>query len=159
MPLQPRKEPLNYPASLISSKFSSVLCRIFNAIAFARRYHINALFAKIIIQVIAVICLVANKLLRLRFYHIKIKCQLNQCHFMMIRRMSTNSKQKPIPINDSHDLHTLATLGFTYVCTAAFGRGKGGIEKLSRSSISPCSLSVLAKLVRTFLSTSFLHQC
>ena len=129
MRLKPSKEALHYPSSLISAKFSSVLRLFFNALAFVRSYHIDILFAKIIIQVIAVICLVANKLLRLRFDHVKIKRQLDQSHFMMIRCMRTDRKRKPMPINDSHDLHTLATLDLADVCTTAFGRGNGGIDK------------------------------
>ncbi len=48
---------------------------------------------------------------------------------MMIGCMGTNCKRKSVPINDSHNLHTLATLGFTDACTTAFCGGKGGIYK------------------------------
>ena len=55
MPLKPGKEPLHDPATLISSKHSSILRRILSAIHSMWRNHLDSFFAQLPIQFIAII--------------------------------------------------------------------------------------------------------
>lgn len=73
MPLQPGKEELYKPSAFIAPQFPAILRIGFAPIAPMRRYHINSLLTKVIIQIIAVVDFIANQLLRLCFYHVKIK--------------------------------------------------------------------------------------
>lgn len=65
MPLKPRKEAFNKPPTMVASKLSGILRLLLQSIYFMRRDHINSLFTKVVIQIVAVISLVANKFLRL----------------------------------------------------------------------------------------------
>lgn len=57
-------------------------------------------------RVIAVIGAVGDQILRLRLNHLKIKTQLHQPHFVMIRRMGTDRQGKAVTVHDPHDFHT-----------------------------------------------------
>src|SRR5271157_525057 len=110
LPSKPGKEPFNEPSPAVAAQLSSILCFVLTAIFSMGSNHLNAILGKFCIKNIAVVCLVSNQFLRLRFDHIKIKRQLYQGYFMMIRRMSCHRDRQPIAIDNSHYFHALSAL-------------------------------------------------
>ena len=129
MPLKPGKEPLHDPATLISSRHSSILRRILSAIHSMWRNHLDSFFAQLPIQFIAIMRFVADQLFGLRLDHVEIEGQLNQSQLMMIGGVSADSQRKSMPVNDSHDLHALATLRFPHVGPTALGGRERRVDK------------------------------
>ena len=113
MPLDSCKKSVNHASALIASKFSIIQCWFLVFVNFVRRTHIGSLFAKIIIQIIAVICLITNKLIRLCFNQIKLRSQLNLRHFMMVHSMSTNSNLQTDTVNNAKDFMSAPLLKTT----------------------------------------------
>gem|GEM_PF-3607990 len=146
MPLQPGKEALYKPSAFIAPQFPAILRIGFAPIASMRSYHINSLLTKVIIQIIAVVGFIPNQFLRLCFYHVKIKGQLNQRDLVMIRRMGADCKGKPIAVNDSHDLYSFASLGFADTVSATFSRSKCCIDK----AFSLINVALITKRIGKF---------
>ena len=95
MPLQPRKEALDQPAPLIATQSTTVLCpTTLAAVAPDAARSSRCLPFAAPRQPVAVIRLVANQILRLRFDHVEVETQLHQRHFMMIGSVRANRQSK-----------------------------------------------------------------
>ena len=58
--LQPRKQPLDFPAALVTAQRSAVLRRGFLPVRFVRRDHLNALLPQLLVERIRVISFITN---------------------------------------------------------------------------------------------------
>lgn len=77
MPLNPLKEALDDPSALVPTQSATVLRLAFSGRS-VRRNHFCALGPHLPVELIAVIRFVADQVLRLRFDHVKVECQLNE---------------------------------------------------------------------------------
>jgi len=128
MPLHPCEESLDDPAPLIATQPSSVLCRAFHAVRLMWRDHLDALFAKLGVKRIAVVCAVADQILRLRFDHVEVERQLHERNFVVIRRMRRDRQRQAMTIDYRHDFHAFSSSRRPDLLTAAFRRGEGGVD-------------------------------
>lgn len=133
MPLGPCKEPFDHPATLIAAQLSSVL-RLGHlaSIGAMRRNHGDVLFFELIIQIVTVIGLVTDQLLRLGFNYVEVKCQLYQRHFMMVGGMRADRQRKSMPIHNPHDFHAFSAFCGPNGLSTPLGRRERGVNKTFR---------------------------
>jgi len=81
--LQPSEKPFDFPAAFIPPLLPSVLSFWLRPVAAMWRDQLNAvLFQKIIIELVTVVCFVANEFFRLSGNEKAVKCRFRQLHFM-----------------------------------------------------------------------------
>ena len=68
--LQPGKEALDKPSTLVASQVAAILGREFQC-GSGRGYHVDAVLLKVVIEPIAVISAITNKMLRLGLQHVE----------------------------------------------------------------------------------------
>jgi hypothetical protein len=112
--LQPRKQPLNLPPTLVSPERSSILCRGFHAIRLVRRDHLDALLAKFLIKRITVICPVAYESLRLLVGKNFSDSFCDKSDLMRRSRRRVYGERKTIAVCHRHELRTFAPLGLSH---------------------------------------------
>ena len=132
MPLDPCNKSVNHPSVLIVSKVSIILRWVLLSVNFVRRDPIGFLFVKIVIQIIAVIRLITNTLIRLCLNQIKLKSQLNLSHYMMVQSMSTNGNLKNGTVNNVHFFHAIFAFYLADTRIIVFGLRKCGVSKTLR---------------------------
>jgi hypothetical protein len=132
MPLDSCTESINAPFVLIVSKVSIILRWVLLSVNFVRRDPIGFLFAKIVIQIIAVIRLITTTLIRLYFNQLKFKNQLNLRHITMIHSISTNSNLKTGTVNDVHFFHAVFEFYLANTRIIVSGLRKCGVSKTLR---------------------------
>jgi hypothetical protein len=109
LPLNPGEEALDDPAALVSAQPPSVLGLAFDAVGLVRSDHFDPLRTQLLIERIAVVRLVANEILGLRFDHVKIERQLHQGDLVMVRGMRCD-RQRQSGSGASRDLRPLVVL-------------------------------------------------
>lgn len=132
MPLNPCEKTLNQPPTLVAPQPSSILGFWFNPVLFVWRDYLYTLIAQFIVQFIAIVSFVTNKIVWLGFDHIKVQAQLNQGDFMVIGSVSSNRQWKTMLIDNSHDFHAFSAFCQTNLISAAFRRCKGCINETFR---------------------------
>jgi hypothetical protein len=144
--LDPGEEVLDDPAPLVAAQPSAVL-RPQVSIASMRRDHVGALLAKLRIEWVAVVRLVAEQILRLRFDHVEVERQLHQRHFVVVRRVCCHGEGHAVAIDDRHDLQYLR-LDLTSSCRMRRGSQTTSEQKITRNKVG------LLKLAQTLGSVS-----
>jgi hypothetical protein len=132
MPLDSCTESINAPFVLIVSKVSIILRWALLSVNFVRRDPICFLFVKIVIQIIAVICLITNTLIRLYFNQLKFKSQRDLRHITMVHSMSTNSNLKASTVNNGHFFHEIFACYLDNALIIVIGLRKCGVSKTLR---------------------------
>lgn len=127
-PLEPRKEPLREPSTLIAPEMAPVLGLEFAGGAM-RRDHVDAVLLEIVIEPVAIVGAIADEMFGLGLQHVEVETELHQRHFMMIRGMRTDRERQPMAIDNREDLHAFTTAGFPDVVPAALCHGERGIDE------------------------------
>jgi hypothetical protein len=86
LPLQPGKEALHEPATLIAAERAAVLGLEFPGGPMWRN-HIHAVVVEVVIQPITVIRAITDEVLRFGLPHVEVKTELHQRDLMMIGRV------------------------------------------------------------------------
>ena len=134
------KKPFDFPSALISSEFSSMLGARSLPIAAMRRNHFNAAFLlKLLIEFVAVVSLVANKLVRGIARKTAVYRFSDQFHLVGRSAFNVSGDRKTRSVCDGHDLGALAALCLADSKTPFFAGTKLPSMKASRMSILPRS--------------------
>jgi hypothetical protein len=128
LPLEPGKEAFDEPATFIPAYVTPIL-----GLEFARgamgRNTVDAILLEVVIEAIAVIRPIANEMLGFRLQHVEVETELDQGHFMMIRRMPTDGEGESVPIHTRKNLHAFPAFREAHVVPAALRGRKGGIDE------------------------------
>ena len=157
--IKPSKEPLHFPSSLIWSQLSSILGFCFLSISLMRCNHFNTTFLhQLVIKRIAVICFIANKLIRRIGRKAIINCFLDKLYFMGRSTFNVSGDRKTRSVCDGHDLGAFAALCLANSKTPFFAGTKLPSMNASRMSIFPRSYRSSASSKRIFRKTPcFVH--
>jgi len=110
MPMKPRPESLNKPATLVTAKRPTTLRLLKCVVLPVRSDYLYAIVLQIIVKAIAVIGFIADQLLRLCFDHVEVEGQLNERDFMVICSMRSGRKRQTVAIHNTHDFHAFSAL-------------------------------------------------
>ena len=132
MPLNPGKEPFHQPAPFITTQASAILCLGFYPIPALGCDHLNTVLAQFVIQLVAVIRAITNRVLGLCLDHVEVEAQLYQSDLMVVRCVGAHRQRQPVTVDNCHEFHTLTTLGRPDLITVFFGRGTRCIDKAFR---------------------------
>ena len=138
--LKPSKQAFDFPATPITPELSAVLGRRLFASSTVRRDHLNAAFSqKLMIKFIAIICFIANKLVRCMPGKTTIDSCLNKLYLMGRSAFHMSGDRKTSSVCDGHDLGALAALCLADSKTPFFAGAKQPSMNASRISILPRS--------------------
>ena len=112
--LQPRKQPLDLPTSLVTSQFSAVLRFCAFAISFMRRDQLGFKRGKAFIERIGIISLVTNQLSRSLAGKARKQSLFDKPDFMRRSRVRVDGDRKTGAICHCHKLCAFAPLGFSH---------------------------------------------
>ena len=143
LPLQPRKKAFDLPTPRHAPKRTAVPGPGACPIATMRGNHFHSLGLQPLIQAVAVVSLVPDQTIRLRFDQIKIETQLHQPYFMMIRRVGADRQRQTLAIHNRHDFHAFSALRQPDARAAALRGSKHRVNETLR--MFKCTL--LAKRV------------
>jgi hypothetical protein len=97
LPLKPRKEALNNPASFVATQAPSILGLPPRAVRFMRGNHLDAFFSKLRVEGITVVRAIADQILWRRLDHAEIETQLHERHIHHEARWPDQSVLHPAP--------------------------------------------------------------
>ena len=138
--LQPGKQAFDFPSTPITPKLSAILGRRLFAPSAVRRDHLNAaLSQKLMIKFVAIICFIANKLVRCIPGKTTIDSCLNKLYFMRRSAFHVSGDRKTTSFCDGQDLGAFAALCLADSKTPFFSFSKQPSMKASRISIWPRS--------------------
>lgn len=147
--MEPRKKTFNFPAPLITAKFSAVLRYGFLSIAFMRGNQFNALFAQFGVQWIRVISFIADQSLRQLLGKNFGESLSDKADFMRRSRVRVDGERKTSAVCHCHDLRTFTPLGLSDLSAPFFAATKVPSIKHSLKSNSPRVRKSSAKASRT----------
>src|SRR5947209_5787757 len=111
--LQPRKQTLDLPASLVTAQDSSILCRCFLSVRLVRSNHLYTCFSKLCVQWVGVISFVANQ----PFWSLSGKplkeSFSDKGDFMRRSRFRVGREWKTRRVCHCHELRAFTALGLT----------------------------------------------
>lgn len=138
--LKPGKHTLHFPSTPIPSKFSPILSAWLLSVPLMWRNQLNgSIPVKLLIQVVAVIRLVADQLIRSIFSKDTVNRLLNQFYFMGRSAFNVSGDRKTSSVCDGHDLGALAAFCLADSKTPFFAGTKVPSIKASRISMPPRS--------------------
>jgi len=138
--LKPGKQALNLPSASITSQLSAVLSTDLSASSTMRRNYFNtALLKESIVEFVAVICFVADQLIRSIFSKAAVYSGFNKLYFMGRSAFNMSGDRKTRSVCDCHDLGALAALCLANSKTPFFAGAKLPSMNASRMSIFPRS--------------------
>ena len=138
--LQPGKQAFDFPSTPITPKLSAILGRRLFAPSSVRRDHLNtALSQKLMIKFVAIICFIANKLVRCIPGKTTIDSCLNKFYLMGRSAFHMSGDRKTSSVCDGHDLGAFAALCLADSKTPFFAGAKQPSMNASRISILPRS--------------------
>jgi hypothetical protein len=138
--LQPRKQPLHLPPSLISPEHAPVLRRRFDSVRFVRRNHLDALLPKFLIQRVAVIRSITYESLRPLVGKNFSESFSDKSDFMRRSRRRVDGERKTRAVCHRHELRTFAPPGLSHSEAPFLATTKVPSIKHSDTSRSPRSL-------------------
>lgn len=107
--LEPGKKPFDFPASFIPPQCSSVLSFWLFPTAPVRRDHLNAmLFQEIFVQLVTVVCFIADKFFWQSGEKTAVQCRFCQLYLMGRSTCKANGDRKTGSIRNGHDSAALA---------------------------------------------------
>jgi hypothetical protein len=154
--LEPGKEPLYLPSSLVTSEGSSILSVVFNPITPVWSNHFYTLFLKLLIQWVTVIGLIAYKVLRVSLNKSGLKSSSNKGDFMRRSALAVYGDRKTSAICHCHDLRTFAPLGCSHTEPPFLATTKVPSIKPSLRSSLPRPIMSSAIALKTFSKTPLL---
>jgi len=157
--LQPREQPLYLPSAFISPEHSSILRRGFYSIRLVRRYHLDALLAKFLVQRVRVIRPVADQSLRLLVGKNFSESFSDKSDFMRRSRRRVYGERKTIAVCHRHELRTFAPLGLSHSEAPFLATTNVPSMKHSDRSRSPRSLRSAARASSTPRSVPSRTHC
>jgi len=135
--LQPRKQPLDLPSSLVTTQDSSVLRRGFLSVRLVRSNHLDTFFSKLCVQRVGVISFVTNQPFGpLRGKTLKESFS-NKGDFMRRSRFRVDREWKTRRVCHCHELRAFTALGLTNSPPPFFATMNVPSIKHSERSISP----------------------
>jgi len=138
--LQPGKQTFDFPPMAITPQLPSVLGASFPPLFPMRRNQFNAaLLRQPLIKPVAVVCLVANQLVRRVRRKPAVDSRFDQCYFMGRSTFNVSGDRKTSSVCDGHDLGAFAALCLADSKTPFFAGTKVPSMKASRISIPPRS--------------------
>ena len=156
--MEPGEEAFYFPASFVSSKWSSILGFRPLAPGPMRRDHINAQHRQFIVQRIAVISLVPNDSFGKLDQESAFDGLSDQLHFMRRSAGHVEGVRKTRAVCNGHDLGPLAPFSFPNAKAPLFAGEKDPSMKASRTSRPPRSRRSSARVRRISSNTpSFDH--
>ena len=138
--LKPSKELQNFPTSFVTPEFASVLSSSPYTLPFMRGDHFNTpVGQKLLVKLITIIGLIANKLARSIFSKTAVYVIPNKAYIMGRSTFQVSGDRKTRSVCDRHDLGPFATLCLADSKTPFFAGAKQPSMKASRISILPRS--------------------
>src|SRR5256714_1046348 len=157
--LQPRKQPLDFPAPLVTPQLPPVLRLRLLPVALVWRNHLNRERLQFRIQRVRVVRLVANQSLRLLIDKPLNESFANKGDFMRASRLRVDGDRKTSSVCHCHELRTLAPLGFSDLRPPFLATTKVPSIKHSDKSSSPLWRRSAAKVSKTRSSRPSLTHC
>ncbi len=152
--LQPSKQPLYFPASFVASQRPAILRRRFSPIHFVRGDHLHvSLIGQLFIQLVRVIRLIANQLLRQLFQHAGIQRVVHQRYFMRASAACVHGERNTFSVDKAHDFSAFPAFGLADTNAPFFAGAKVPSMNPSLRSIPPRSRRSWARAMRTFSKT------
>src|SRR5258707_3586532 len=145
--VQPREQPLDFPAMPIPAQHSPVLGGISNAIAAMRRDHVDAPFLKLSIQPVAVVGAVSDQSRGIFINKALLKGSFDKGDFMRRSRRCVDGDRNTSAVCHCHELRTFAPLGFPH-CAAPF------LAPTKVPSMKHCAKSSLPRFRKSSASAS-----
>ena len=156
--LQPRKQPLDLPASFVTPHLSAVLRLRALAIRLVRRDHLNSKLFQLLVQRIGVIRLVADQPLGSLIGEAFGNGSLDEFNFVGRSRFRVNGERKTKAVCHCHELRTLAPLGFSDLKAPFLADANVPSIKVSLKSSLPRVRKSSANVSITFFSLPSLTQ-
>jgi hypothetical protein len=157
--LQPRKQPLDFPAPLVAPQFPPVLRLRFLPVALVRRNHFNVEHLKVCIQRVRVVCLIANQSFRFLRSEALDESFPDKSDFMRRSRLCVDGDRKTSRVCHCHELRTLAPLGLSHFEAPFLATMNVPSMKHSDKSNPPLVRRSSAKVSKTRSSRPSLTHC
>src|SRR2546423_7325173 len=157
--LQPRKQPLDFPAPLVAPQLPPVLRLRLLAVALVRRDHLDRERLKLGIQRVRVIRFIADQSFRLLRDKALDESFTDKGDFMRASRCRVDGDRKTSSVCHCHELRTLASLGFSDFRPPFLATTKVPSIKHSDKSNSPLRRRSSAKVSKTRSSRPSLTHC
>lgn len=152
--LDPGKQPLNFPSPLIATQNATVLSRRFSSIIFMRSNQLNtAFFGQLVIQLITVICSIANNFFRQMLGKTGIQRLIYKFNFMRLSTGCVNGDRKTKSVCGAHNIGSFAFFGFAHAIAPFFAGAKVPSIKPSLKSMPPRSFKSVASAVTILAKT------
>ena len=157
--LQPSEQPLDLPSSLVAPEHSPILRRRFYSIRLVRRYHLDALSLKFLIQRIRVIRSIAYESRGLLVGKNFSESFCDKSDFMRRSRRRVYGERKTIAVCHRHELRAFAPLGLSHSEPPFLATTNVPSIKHSDRSRSPRSLRSAARVSSTLRSVPSRTHC
>lgn len=157
--LQPRKQPLDFPAPLVAPQLPSVLCLCLLPVALVRRDHLDVKPCHLRIQRIGVIRFIADQSFRLIIHKAFDESFADKGDFMRRSRRRVNGDRKTSAVCHCHEFRTFAPLGFSDFSAPFLATMNVPSMKHSDKSNSPLVRRSSAKVSSTRSSRPSLTHC
>lgn len=158
LPLQPGKEALDEPTTLIASQLTAILSLQLPR-GPMRGDHVDAVPLEIVIDPLTVIRAITTEMLGLGFEHGEIETELDQRDLMMIRRMRTHEEEQSMPIHHRQNLHALATFGEPDSLAAALGSRTRRVNEALALIYRPFFTERIRQLGENLAQHLVFHHC
>jgi hypothetical protein len=157
--LQPCEKPLDFPAPLVTPKFSTVLAVHSCATATVRCNQLNSVFGKLMVQGSTVISFVANQSLRLLGYEAVLDRNRNQLLLMRCSTRNPEGDRKTMAVCDCHEFGPFADERSTNAIAPFFALMKEASINVSSSPSCPRANKSSASAQRMPFSTPRRCHC
>jgi hypothetical protein len=157
--LQPRKQPLNFPSSLVAAQSPAVLRRRFLSVRLVRCDHLNTFCSKSFVQRVRVISLVSDQSLRSLGGKTLKESFPDKSDLMRRSRRRVDGEWKTSSVCHCQELRALAPLSFTNSPPPFLATMNVPSIKHSERSISPRVRKPSAKASKTLRSVPSRDHC
>src|SRR5215213_1349191 len=157
--LQPRKQSLDLPSSLVTTKLSPVLRRWLLPVRLVWCNQLHLLLSKLFIQWVGVIRFIANQAFRRIVGEPLDKSLSDKSDFMRRSILRVNGERKTRAVCHCHELRTLAPLGLSHFAAPFFAMMNVPSMKHSDKSKPPRARRSSANVSSTRLSVPSLTHC
>ena len=157
--LQPCKQPLDLPATLVAAQAAPVLRRWLLPVRLVRRDQLHLLLSQFFVQRVGVIRLVTNQAFRRGIGEPLDESVVDKSDFMRRSRRRVNGERKTRAVCHCHELRTFAPLGLSDFCAPFLATTNVPSIKHSDKSRPPRARRSSASVSSTRLSVPSLTHC
>ena len=157
--LQPREQPLDFPAPAVAPQLAPVLRLGFLPVLLVRRNHLDGYARQLRIQRIRIIGFIANQAFRLVIGKALDDSSSHKGDFMRRSRRRVDGDRKTSAVCHCHELRTLAPLGLSDFCAPFLATMNVPSMKHSDNSKSPRWRRSSAKVSSARARRPSLHHC